>query len=144
MVVRPLPSGSQASPTRRRVLEYLAMDVLLEQIEIEMFVLATVVIRRQIRFPSHTVIQRQSWCHLPIVLRIERIVKLASVEPVLRALSKGQRTPQQEIAEDQSRRISVERRCTDGIDAGKIVQPLLIDGAAEPELMRSLDPTDVL
>ena len=45
--------------SRGGVLEYFAMHVLREQVEIEMLVLAAVVVRRQIRFPSHAVIQRQ-------------------------------------------------------------------------------------
>src|SRR5207247_6466020 len=45
---------------RRGLREYLAMEVLCEQIQIEMLILAAVVVRRQIRFPSHAVIQRDA------------------------------------------------------------------------------------
>src|SRR3989442_10685558 len=109
-----------------------------------MLVLAAVVVRRQIRFPPHAVIQRQSWGYLPIVLRIQRIVKLTSVEPVDRTLGKGHGTSHHKIGQDRSGRRPVERRCTHGIDAGEVVQSLLIDRSAKPELMRSLDPAKVL
>src|SRR5436309_1436742 len=109
-----------------------------------MLILAAVVVRRKIRFPSHAVIQRQSLVHLPIVLGIQRIIKLPRIEPILRALCKGHGTSHHKIGENYTRYVSVKRRRTHGIDAGEIVQPLLIDGAAEPELMRTLDPTDVV
>src|SRR5439155_25596524 len=109
-----------------------------------MLVLAAVVVRRRIRFPTHAVIQRQSWGHLPIVLRIQRIVKLPCLEAVDRARCKGHGTSHHKIGQDRSARRTVERRRTHGIDAGEVVQPLLIDRSAKPELMRSLDPAKVL
>ena len=97
-----------------------------------MLVLAAVVVRRQVRFPPHAVTQRQSRRDLPSVVRIQRIVKLAGIETVVRALGKGHGTTQQKVAQDQSRPRSVECRCTHGIDAGPVVQALLIDGPPIP------------
>src|SRR5262249_60574125 len=39
---------------------------------------------------------------------------------------------------------SIERCCPDGVGAGEVVQPLLIYGAAKLNLMRSLDPTEIV
>src|SRR5438876_3635485 len=82
--------------------------------------------------------------NLPTVLRIQRIVKLPRVEPVVCALIKRQRTSHQKITEEQPGDRPIERRRADGIDAGPVIQPLLENRSAESELMRSSDPTDIV
>ena len=126
---------------RWSVHEYFAVNVLGECRHIEVLVFAPVVVGRQIRLPSHAIIQRQPRVNLPTVLRIQRIVKLPGVEPVTRALRKGRGKSHKKISKDRSGHTSVcrsrtiERRCAHAVDAGPIIQPLLENRSAEPELM---------
>src|ERR1700679_1269697 len=86
-----------------RVRKYCAMTTGGEERGTEGLVFAAVVVSREVRFPSHTIIQRQPRGDLPVILDIQRIVELPRVESVDRTLRQGRRKTQHIIAQDQSR-----------------------------------------
>src|SRR5262245_5588488 len=84
--------------------------------------------------------------YLPTVLRIQRVVELTRIEPVGCALVKRHGKSHQEISQNHSLTCSrsVKGRCAYCIHARPIIQPLLVSRTAEPELVRSLDPADIV
>src|SRR5262249_40493924 len=116
----------------RSIDEYLAMDVLSELVQIEVFQFAAVIVWRQIWLPPEAVIQGQSGTNLPTVLDIQGIVELTVVESVDSALIKGRREAHHKVTQDQTCSGSIEICRAHRIDAGPIVQSLLENGSAEP------------
>ena len=108
-----------------------------------MLILATIVVRRQIRFPAHTVVQGQPRMHFPGVLRVQRVVKLPRIKTIDRALIERSGKAHHKVAQKQARLRSIKCRRADGVGAGEVVQPLLKGRSPESELVRSFDPTDI-
>src|SRR5262249_24386471 len=84
--------------------------------------------------------------NLPAVLDIQRIVELARVESVLRAVVEARRQAHQEISQNHilSGLSPVECRGPQGIDPTQISQPLLINSSAKRDLVFSFDPADIV
>ena len=105
--------------------------------------LSVLVKRRLVRLPSQAVVYRQPPVYLPGVLRIDGRIILAIVEPVNQTLAVRVGLAQHEICEGQARDRAIEVGLSHGVQTGPIVHHLPVDTAADSDLMRTLDPTDV-
>src|SRR5262249_18422722 len=104
--------------------------------------MAELLIYGGVRFPAHAEVQRDLTRYFPGVLNIQRAIELAAVIAVECALAPGRRSPKQKVRHGIAGNASIEGRIAGGIHASgrPVVQALVIDAAAEPDLVRTLQP----
>src|SRR5579871_2224891 len=95
--------------------------------------------------PPHTIVQRQPGGCLPRILNVRSDVVLTIVQDVLKVslLPRGG-IAQHEVAHPETGVHSVEGKCAARVCAGQVVEDLAIIGGAVSDLVRSMNPTQIL